>query len=765
MHNRVTVGPDGPLDVEILLVGQAPGDTEIAQQRPFVGPAGIMLQACVREAGLDWSRIRKTNAVSYRLKDDRAEDSDLSAEKQRVLDEIVQMPGLKVIVALGNDAMKQLVRRSGVTKYRGEEISMMLGNGSEVAVLPTFHPAYVLRRRAARPILVRDLVRAKKLAAGVPFLDPAQVVKILPEGVSTTTVAYPSCMVVAVDVETDEFDKPRLLAVGAAPSDVSVINAQDAYQAVFDVPHTWVGHNLHADEVWLRHLGIELKGSKHDTMLMAHLLNENRSMSLKKLALELLDPALWWQYIGPLLRRPATRGAISYNELAEYCANDVAATLLLYDILRLQLYAEPRLKALYTHISLPLSDVLLEMEWRGVRLDIGRARRLRDDYGRRRREISLDMDRLLGRPAGQVNYGSHPQVRKILYTELGLTPPHFTETGEGSTDEKALMKLRDQHEFVRKMREWRKVDKKDQIVESWVKRADPADIVRPRYNQTGTVTGRLSGSNPNPQNVPTDPEIRGLIIPRPGYYLVSADYKTIEMGCAAWIFEEPEMLAAYKRQMEGGEDLHTYTATRLLGRPPANKDERKKFGKTPNFGLLYQQGDRGYHEYAAKMGVEMTLEEAAHSRAQWHALYPGIRDGWQRIGQQMKMNGGNVASPSGRLRRLPEFLSGNKALVNEAWRQGCNFPVQCTAAEFTHIAAILAHEAAKPTNGHHPLAHLILHVHDSLVFEVVEECLLYWIGKLRSIMEISVPKYFETHFGVHVPIPLRVDITEGERWS
>lgn len=746
------VGGEGPMGAMILIVGQSPGRAEARLRRPFAGPAGQMLDECLREAGIDRETVRLENALPYPiLGPHKVDPEELKRYVPRLFRRMALMPNLRVVVALGNDAMRALARKSGIKEKRGEEIDLALPSG--VKLLPTYHPSYVLRARHQRPTLVQDLVRARKLANGEELLLPApepffgDMLDVIDRDM--ISLDRP----IALDVETNEHDRPRLFALGNHPDQIAVVPVDGGFPEAFtwsDDHALWLGHNLNADLRWLRMIGVEVGPHREDTMLMAHLLNENRSVGLKKLALELLDPEIYWRYVEPRLKRPETRGAIPYEELGRYCANDVAATLLIYDVLQRQLAEEPELERVYRHISLPLSAVLLEAETAGVPFDRDGAGRLIEEYVAELAVHDAELNALVG---GDVNWSSWQQVSAVLYGQLGLTKP--PKASPGGTDEKTLMKLRDAHPLVPILLRRRKVQKKRSIVESMMKQEQGGRLY-PHYNVAGPATGRLSCHDPNMQQVPTDDRIRALILARPGFVIVAADYSTLEIGVGAWQFGADDLLAAY---LTG--DVHTATATALLGRPPADKHERKKYGKTPNFGLLYQQGDDGFREYAAKSGLEMTREEAADLRARWHTLYPGVRAGWRRIGLAMKASGGTVVAPSGRRRRLPEFLSTSPALVNEAWRQGCNFPVQCTAAEITHVAAILSQPRLKADFG----ADLILHVHDSLVFEVPVARADEAAAMLEHLMVTAVPGYFERYLDVKVPIPLRVDVGIGPSWG
>jgi uracil-DNA glycosylase family 4 len=747
------VDGDGPLDALLLLVGQAPGRTEVLRGRPFVGAAGQMLQACVAEAGLEWAQVRRTNVVRCRPTDARGENRAPTREEIKeyvpwLWDEIDAMPNLRVIVALGNEAMIALTGRSGISAKRGEEVTIQRPSGRTLTVLPTFHPSYVLRRRSARPLLVTDLSRARRIARDEPFADPAERV------VFVRSAALPDSLhgMLTIDVETDADDRPRLFAVGASHQRVYVLPVDERTRELplWRRPATWIGHNLRADQRWLRMVGVDLGWGLEDTMLMAHLLDENRPVGLKKLALQHLDPSLYWQYIEPLLRRPDTRGAIDFRELGTYCANDVAATWLLYDELFRQLRREPRLDLIYRRISLPLSAALLEAECRGIMLDINRADELRGRLAAERAEVERELAARAGR---SINWASPEQVARLLYEDLRLPVPHRTKAAErGSTDEKALRRLVGQHPLVGALIRWRRVNKQELIVRTMLTRVRADGRIYPTFNQCGTVTGRLSQHDPNLQNIPTDSAVRSLIVAPPGHVILAADFAMIELVVAAWLFGEQTILDAYT----AGRDLHTETATALLGRPPATAEERKKYGKTPNFALLYQQGDAGFVEYAAKQGVELTLEQARAMRTAWHALYPGIRRGWQRYALDLEACG-YVESPIGWRRRLPEFHSGSTALRNEAWRQGCNFPVQNMAVVLTHVGAIIAQSILRAAHG----AHLIHHIHDQLVFEVPIGQAREAAATLAGILTVDVPAFLDRVFGVRLPFTPRVEVGLG----
>jgi DNA polymerase I-like protein with 3'-5' exonuclease and polymerase domains len=194
----------------------------------------------------------------------------------------------------------------------------------------------------------------------------------------------------------------------------------------------------------------------------------------------------------------------------------------------------------------------------------------------------------------------------------------------------------------------------------------------------------------------------------------------------------------------------------LLGRPPVpGTDERLKFGKTPNFALLYQQSLTGFFNYGLDvMGLAWAEEEAAEVHAGWHRLYSGVRPAWARISTRQRAQM-CLVSPSGRTRRW-------SAITRKAERQGTNFLVQSTAAELCHCAAILAMTQSEiPALG----AELVLSVHDSLMFVVPESRVASVARILRSVMTDQAKAYFGEQFRCEVPLALKVELQAGPSWG
>jgi DNA polymerase-1 len=243
---------------------------------------------------------------------------------------------------------------------------------------------------------------------------------------------------------------------------------------------------------------------------------------------------------------------------------------------------------------------------------------------------------------------------------------------------------------------------------------------------------------------------RTLIRAPEGFSILTADYRTLEFGVAAWLYDEASMLEAY---LTG--DPHTATATWLLGRPPQpGTAERKAYGKVPNYGLSFQMSPSGFYEYGLDQGLTWAEEVARRIYDLWHARYSGVRPAWARITAQQRGQG-FLVSPSGRRRRW-------KTVTKYAERQATNFIIQATATEICHAAAILTMtQSPIPALG----GQLLLTGHDSLLLMVPQDNVVAAARCLGTVMTIEAKRYFSEQFHCEVPIPFGVEIGAGPSWG
>jgi DNA polymerase-1 len=404
-----------------------------------------------------------------------------------------------------------------------------------------------------------------------------------------------------------------------------------------------------------------------------------------------------------------------------------------------------RFRRLYYEIELPLSDVLFDMEKAGFKLDI----KALDELNRKYNEALIDLTEKIRELAGEkFNINSPKQLGEILYNKLKLTPTKTTaKTKALSTDAEALEKLKGEHPIIDYILKYRATAKLNSTyIEGLKKVADSDGVVHTEFRQTVTATGRLSSIEPNLQNIPVrdeeGKEIRRAFIAREGYKLVTADYSQIELRLLAHFSGEPKLIQAYQND----EDIHTRTASEVFGVPPELvTPQMRRDAKAVNFGIIYGISDFGL---AKNLGIPVSI---AHRYIQkYFENYPRVRE-FMRKSVEAAGKSGEVTLGSGRVRRIPELNSPNRAIRAFGERAAMNMPMQGTAADLIKIAMIDVWKEFKRQNLD---SRLILQVHDELIVEAKTE-------EVRQVVQILKTKMENA---MKLNVPLKVDIGIGDSW-
>jgi DNA polymerase-1 len=391
------------------------------------------------------------------------------------------------------------------------------------------------------------------------------------------------------------------------------------------------------------------------------------------------------------------------------------------------------------------------MECTGVALDVDLLKRMSRELYQRLNELELQIQQQVGYP---FNLSSSQQLSDALFVKLGLPTADVPRGASGyySTAAEVLERLRGAHPVIDLILEHRQLSKiKSTYVDALPLMVNPrTGRLHTSWNQTATVTGRISSSEPNLQNIPIRTDIgrrvRQAFIAQPGWKLLGADYSQVELRILAHVSGDENLLAAFRR----GEDIHASTASRILGVPLEQiTPEMRRLAKTINFGLIYGMSDWGL---AAR--TELSQEEAAQFIAKYFAQYPRVQQYLARIKQQAAEQG-YVETLLGRKRYFPELQSGSKAhgsLKAAAQRMAINHPIQGTAADIIKIAMIRLHHELQNRNLR---SKMILQVHDELVLEVPDHELETVGSLVKSVMENAYP----------LDAPLKVDIKIGQNWG
>jgi DNA polymerase-1 len=512
-----------------------------------------------------------------------------------------------------------------------------------------------------------------------------------------------------------------------------------------------IGHNLKYDYIMLARNGLLVRPLSFDTMIAEWLTEPNsRNLGLKNLAFARLDERM--VHIEELIGKGKNQGhmgQVPVESAAAYAAADAEICLRLMPILHAELNAKNGLKVL-DEIEMPLVSVLAEMEMNGILLDLPFFKAMSKELQSRMAEIEKQVYELVGKA---FNLNSTQQLSEILFGRLGLEPPdrgHKTASGHYSTSAGVLETLRGQHEVVDLVLAHRELSKlKSTYVDALPAAVDPrTGRVHTSYSQTGAVTGRLSSSNPNLQNIPIRTEegrrVRSGFIAAPGKVLLSVDYSQIELRIVAHMAQDQAMLEAFR----AGQDIHATTASAIYGIPLEAVDkQQRRHAKAVNFGLIY-----GMSAFGLTRSTELTLAEADEFVKAYFTQFPGVKrylDGIrQRAAQQ-----GYVETLLGRRRYFPALKSQmNRNLKNREEREAINAPIQGTAADIMKIAML---RIPKTLEEGGLQSQMLLQVHDEIVLECPRDELKDTAARVQEAMSAAY----------HLDIPLSTEARWGSNWG
>ncbi len=522
---------------------------------------------------------------------------------------------------------------------------------------------------------------------------------------------------------------------------------KEAMQDVFgdeDIKKT--GHNIKFDILHLKHKGIEVKGIGGDSMLTSYLIAPNRrTHNLKDLTLEFLNykqvdyDALVGK--GKDRRSPAE---VPVERVGRYCIDDSVLSLKLADILGKSI-EEKDLSQLYRDIEIPLIEVLTEMEYVGVKIDVDFLKIAAAKLTERIKEIEQEIYRLAGY---ELNLNSSQQLGELLFEKMNLPVKKRTrKTRSYSTDIEVLEELKG-FPVVARLIDYRTFKKLlSTYLEGLLERIDAAHRVHTSFNQTVTATGRLSSSNPNLQNIPVGEaggiHVRKAFIPEGDKQLLSADYSQVELRVMAHFSGDDGLIDAFNRDF----DIHQYTADTVFGKDPLINDrEKRKRAKIINFSVLYGSGP---FSLSKELGVR--YREAKKFIDMYFDRYKGVRQFIDKAIQQAEQTR-EVKTLTGRIRPIPEIVSSNRTVKENGNRMAINTIIQGSAADIIKIAMVNIYRKLKKMN---MKSSLIMQVHDELVFEYPpqEETRLFQLVKQ------------EMEHAVTLKVPLKVTLKKGPNWG
>jgi len=510
-----------------------------------------------------------------------------------------------------------------------------------------------------------------------------------------------------------------------------------------------VGQNLKYDRNVLQNHGIDLQGIAYDTMLESYVLNSTASRhDMDSLARKYLGvDTISFEEIAGKGAKQLTFNQIELEQAAPYAAEDADITLRLHQTLWGELSKLPELAKVFTEIELPLLPVLARMELLGTTIDPKLLHQQSQEIEVRLAELERQAHELAGQ---EFNLSSPKQLGEILFVKLGLPILKKTPKGAPSTAEEVLAELAETYDLPRLLMEHRGLAKlKSTYTDKLPLMIKPqTGRVHTSYHQAVAATGRLSSTDPNLQNIPVRNEqgrrIRQAFIPSAGYKLVAADYSQIELRIMAHLSGDQGLLTAFAE----GKDIHKATAAEVFGVAlDAVTTDMRRSAKAINFGLIYGMSAFGL---AKQLGIGRA--EAQKYMDLYFERYPGVLEYMERTRQQAEAQG-YVETLFGRRLYLPDIKSRNAGLRKGAERAAINAPMQGTAADIIKRAMIAVDGWIRGiTDGS---IHMLMQVHDELVFEIREEKLEEYIALIKEKMSAAA----ELH------VPLVVEAGTGDNWD
>lgn len=511
-----------------------------------------------------------------------------------------------------------------------------------------------------------------------------------------------------------------------------------------------VGQNLKYDKIVLRRAGVALEGVAFDSMIASYLLEPGeRIHGLDDLSLRLLGHETI--KITQLIGRPGKgktqlrMDEVPADQVAEYAGEDADVALRLTEILEPRI-REEGLEPLLRDLELPLLDVLADMEYTGIRVDVARLRALGEELGEKIERIRTQVFDAAGRT---LNLDSPVQLRKLLFGDLKLPVVKRTKTGE-STDQEVLEELSDKHPVCALLVEYRQLTKlKGTYVDALPNLIHPrTGRIHASFNQTVAATGRLSSSDPNLQNIPVrrdmGQQIRQAFLPgRDGQVLLSADYSQIELRILAYYSGDRALRQAFLDDL----DVHAVVGAQIGGVPIEEvTPELRRRAKAVNFGIMY-----GLSPFGLARQLKIDKDEAAAFIDAYFQQYPGIERFFTRTLEDAKRNR-FVATILGRRRPISGIKNTTGRDRNPPERTAINTVIQGSAADLIKRAMVHIHRRLRREDFG---AQLLLQIHDELLFEVdrerSHELAAMVVGEMTTAIELD-------------GVPLKVDVGVGPNW-
>lgn len=506
------------------------------------------------------------------------------------------------------------------------------------------------------------------------------------------------------------------------------------------------GYDLKEDYILLKPYEIELNSMDFDITIAEYLIDSKSSTSYECSAIAMKYLTRKIKSKEDLLGKGAKAkkfDEIEFDELSAYIGDILNTVNGVYPKMEEKL-KETEMDGLFYHVEMPLVEVLGSMEYIGMKVDKDQLNELKEKFTTIINELENEIFELAGEP---FNINSPKQLGVVLFEKLGLPVIKKTKTGY-STNAEVLEKLRDKHEIIDKITEYRQIVKLNSTyVEGLLKIINPkTGRIHSSFNQTITTTGRISSTEPNMQNIPVKTEmgrdIRKVFVADENCKLVDADYSQVELRVLAHMSGDENMIDAFKH----GEDIHSKTASQIFDVDIKDVTSKQRIeAKAINFGIIYGKTDFGLSQ-----DLNIPVATAKAYIDSYFNKYPKIKE-FMDEAVESATETGYATTILNRRRYIPEIKASNFIVRNQGKRFAMNAPIQGSAADIIKVAMVNVYNKLKENN---MKSRLILQVHDELIVEAVDEELEMAEKIVREEMENAQS----------MDVKLDVDLNTGDSW-
>lgn len=750
----MTVKGEGDKNAKIYIIGECPGRWEEQTGRPFVGGAGKVLDGILREVGIDRYKTYIDNVIqdrppkndfSIHYKDKgRKMPTELLLRAQERVRRLISTGKPNVVVALGNESLYAITGIKGIMNYRGS-----LLNFNSIKVIPTIHPAMVMRQYEFRPIVVMDFAKIKKESITPNFPKPYNNRFILnptfDKAMFYLTEVLPSKEYLTFDIETSNnqimcigfgWSKEHAICIPIFHNDTSTWTAEEENTIVIAIRKLFkskaikfIAQNAQFDLIYLADKwGVEIENLWMDTMLGFHCIYPELKKSLAFLC-------------SIYTNRPFYKDMGKSSELLwEYNCLDAVVTWECAMAIRDELI-EYKTFDFYMSNSHKLIKPLIAMQRFGCKIDMTYRKVIKNQLEESINQMQDKLNRVVGH---ELNVGSPKQMKDFLYEELKIPAYHNKQTGSITANENTLTKIASKYKnpvfsLIISIRKAKK------LLSTYVDiELDRDNRIRCSYLISGTTTGRLSsrksiyGVGCNLQNIPRDKNIRRMFIADNAMLLGNADLAQAEARVVAYVADDERLQKLFER----GGDIHKFNASIIFNKGIAQvtPDERqiaKTLVHAANYGI-------GAQTFAKHVGC--TKDRAQELLNHYYALYPEIKN-WHRKVEDQLASTRTLVTPMGRKRTF--FGRWGSDLIREA----IAYVPQSTVSDVINAGIVSAYKTLLPG------WQLLMQVHDSVVFQFPQNLDLKYVWKfIKYHFEFKIEC---NHKRFVIPITIKI----GKNWG